>query len=193
VDTRATLGSLLVAAWLSSACNAASTDPKGDPDPAQPPAAADFAWDGVATRAHQDTPSSLRFPVPATGYRVTATHFDPATPPEKMKHELRIDQDRHEVVRIEVWNDSEALGLTAWFDKYLRFMVTPDAVVEASRAGRGNANAIVVRHPRSEQALARRSVVFAADGRILRVTSIDDADSRARAVFEHVLAGLEAD
>lgn len=187
------LGSLL-GAGLALACNVEPNDPKSDPQH-PPPAigAADFAWDGVHVRTHRDAPSALRFPVPVTGYRVTATHFDPATPPVKMKHELSLSQDRREVLRIEVWNDTEGLGLQAWFDQYLRFMATPDAVVETARAGRNRVDSIVVRQPRSEQALARRSVILALEGRILRVTSIDDADPTCSAIFDRVVDALETD
>ncbi len=187
----------LAASWLSG-CNAASPDPKADeateaPGAPEPVAASDFAWDGKTTRSHRDTASALRFSVPVTGYRVTSTMFDRSSPPIKLKHELRIEQDRREVVRIDIWHDVEALGLTAWFDKYLRFMATPDAVVDGSRAGRERVDAIVVRHPRSPQARAQRAVVLALEGRIVRVTSIDDEDPLARAVFDRVLDGLEAE
>lgn len=178
---------------LCCACNAASPDPKVDetqpPEPAA--AAADFAWDGVSTREHRDRSSGLRFALPVTGFRVTATHFDPSSAPIKLKHELRIEQDRREVVRIDVWHDTEALGLSGWFDKYLRFMATPDAAVEKSQAGRGQVDAIVVRHPRSYQAPAQRAVVLRLDTRIVRVTCIDDENPRSRAVFERVLERLE--
>jgi len=188
------LGRLLLAASICCACNAGGLDPKaneGDP-PANvsPP---DFAWDGVTTRPYRDAASGLRFAVPVTGYRVTSTRFDPNSPPIKMKNELTIEQDAREVVRIDVWHDSERLGLTAWFDKYLRFMTTPDAAVEAARAGRAHVDAIVVVHPRSPQALAQRSVVFDLQGRIVRVTSLDDDDPRTRAVFERVLDALDAE
>jgi hypothetical protein len=183
----------LLALWSCLACNAAAPDPKADEGepPAVGEAVADFAWDGVSTRSHRDVASALRFSVPITGHRVTSTQFDPSSPPIKLKHELRIEQDRREVARIDVWHDVEALGLTAWFDKYLRFMVTRDAIVERSRASRARVDAIVVRHPRSPQAPAQRAVVIELEGRIVRVTSIADEDSRARAVFDRVLDDLE--
>lgn len=186
----------LLLAGFACACTAGGTDPKESAAtgaPAPEVANADYAWDGVTRRSHRDRESALRFPVPVTGYRVTASHFDPSTPPIKLKHELVLEQDRREVVRIDVWNDSEGLGLTGFFDQYLRFMVTPDALVERTRATRRHAEAIVVRHPRSPHALSRRSIVVELDGRIVRVTSVDDDDSRSRSVADGVLDGLESE
>jgi hypothetical protein len=196
-----TLPVALLVAWSCLACNAASPDPKADdlqaaePSPAADGklAVADFDWDGVSTRPHRDQPSALRFAVPVTGYRLTSTEFDRSTPPIKLKHELLIEQDRREVVRMDVWYDAEQLGLAAWFDKYLRFMATPDAIVERTRAGRGGVDAILILQPRSPQARSQRAAVLALEDKIVRVTSIDDEDPQGRAVFDRVLADLEAE
>jgi hypothetical protein len=199
VYTRTALA--LLVAWSCFGCNAAGPDPKADelevfePGVAAPEkvAIADFDWDGVSTRPHRDEPSALKFAVPVTGFRVTSTEFDRSSPPVKLKHEIMIEQDRREVVRIDVWYDVERLGLAAWFDKYLRFMNTPAATIDRSRAGRRSVEAIVIVHPRSPQARSQRAVVLALDDRIVRVTSVDDEDAHGRAVFDRVLADLEAE
>jgi hypothetical protein len=185
---------VLLVAWsgLALGCEVQGNDPKADPVPAKV-GAADLDWDGVALRSHRDAPSALRFPIPATGYRVRATHFDPSTPPIKMKHEISILRERSEVIRVDVWNDSEGLGLNAWFEKYLRFMATPDATVETTRAGKVGASSIVVLQPRSEQATARRHVITEIDGRVLRVTVTDADDARAGAIFDRISADLEVE
>ena len=183
-----------LALYLVFGCNATAPDPKLDESaPPEPVAAADFSWDGQRTRAHRDRPSGLRFAVPVTGYRVTATHFTPRPAPDKLVHELRIEEDRREVVRIDVWHDSEGLGLSTWFDRYLRFMLTHDALLERGRAARADVDAIVIRHPRSPHATARRAVVLALEGRIVRVTTIDDGDPESRAVAAKLVAELEAE
>jgi hypothetical protein len=188
---RRALHPLWLTACLCLACNAAGPDPKTDETAVpEPVAAADFDWDGTSVRRHRDRKSGLAFAVPATGFRVTATHFAP-TSAGKLEHELRIEQDRREVARIDVWYDRDDLGLSAWFDQHLRFMVTPDAVVEKSRASRGRVETIVVRHPRSPHARARRAAVLWLDGRVVRVTSLDDDDPQVRAIFERVLEQLE--
>ena len=175
-------------------CNASAPDPKLDESaPPEPVGAADFSWDGQRTRAHRDGPSGLRFALPVAGYRVTATHFAPRPAPEKLVHELRIEQDRREVVRIDVWHDTERLGLSAWALRHLRFMLTHDAVVERGRAARPEVDAIVIRHPRSPHATARRAVVLALAGRIVRVTTIDDGDPESRAVAAKLVSELEAE
>ncbi len=177
-----------LAVLVSCACNAASVDPKDDPNEApRAPSAADFSWDGRSAHAFRDTSSGLRFLVPATGYRVTATHFERSTPPIKLKHEIKITAGRNEVVRIDVWNNVERLELSAWFDKYLRFMVTPETRVDLSSAGRRGVPAIVVEQPRSTQATARRAAVLQLGDRVVRVTCLDAEDSRARAVFDRAL------
>jgi hypothetical protein len=186
-----TLGSLLALAWLASACSVEGDDPKADPGGTPEVGAADFAWNGTAMRNHRDAPSALSFPVPVTGFRVTAMHFDPATGPIKMKHELTLSQDRREVIRIEVWNDTQQLGLDAFFDEYLRFMASPESVVERARAGRAGVDAIVVRQPRSEQSAPRRHTVFALDGQIVRVTAIDDTDPTTAKIYDRVTRNLE--
>lgn len=183
---------LLALLGLSQACNTSAPDPKAEEgEPPAEIAASDFGWDGVSVRDHRDTPSRLRFPIPVTGYRVTASHYDEKSPPIKLKHEILIEQERREVVRVDVWYDVEGRGLTAFFDEHLRFMVTPDAAVERTRVGKSQVDAIVVRHPRSPHAPAQRAVVLALDDRILRLTSLDDADTRTRAVFDPIVAGLE--
>lgn len=184
---------LLVICVTLAACNAGGLDPKEDPNEEAPLGAHDFAWDGLEMRAHRDNSAQLRFLVPATGYRVTATHFDPSTPPVKLKHSIVLAEERREILRIEVWNNVERLALRDWFDRYLAFTRPSDAIIEPARAGRGETEAIVVLFPRSPQALARRAAVFALGERIVRVTSIDDADPRAHALYRRVLHSLEAD
>ena len=104
-----------------------------------------------------------------------------------------IAADRREVLRIEVWENSEGLELNAWFDKYLRFMATPDASVEAGKAGHARADAILIRQPGSEQATPRSNAVFALGRRVLRVTCIDAGDPRSMAIFERVTGELDLD
>lgn len=185
-------GAVLLALGLCTACNAATPDPKAKEDePAAEVAASDFGWDGVSLREHRDAPSRLRFPIPVTGYRVTASHYPETTPPIKLKHEILLEQERREVARIDVWYDVEGRGLTGFFDEYLRFMATADASIERTKVGKRRVDAIVVRHPRSPHSPPQRAVVLALDDRILRITSLDDSDVRARAAVDPIVADLE--
>jgi len=184
--------SVLMLVCVIAGCEVQGEDPKADPVPPKV-GAVELDWDGVAVRSHRDAPSALRFPIPATGYRVRATHFDPSTPPVKMKHEISIIRDRYEVLRVDVWNDSEGLGLNAWFNRYLGFMATPSSIVETTRAGKAGETAIIVREPRSEQATARRNVIVEIDGRVVRVTQLDEDDARARSIFDGITRDLEVE
>lgn len=187
------LCTVLALAGLACGCEVQGNDPKADLTSPPSVGAADLDWNGSAMRSLRDAPSHLRFPVPATGYRVRATHFDPSTPPVKMKHEISIRRDRSEVVRIDVWRDSEGLGLDAFFEKYLRFMATSNSVVETARGGKAADDAIVIRQPRSEQATARRHLIVEIGDRVLRLTQIDADDSRARAIFDRIASDLEVE
>ncbi len=175
------------------ACNAGGVDPKESPNEEPSVGTSDFEWDGNEMRLHRDAPAGLRFLVPATGYRVTATHFELSTPPVKMKHSITLSEDRSEVLRIEVWDNVERLSLADWFQRYLDFMRAPDAVVESTHAARAGGDAIVILQPRSPQALARRSAVLALGPRVVRLTCIDDANPRFHALYERVFLSLEAD
>jgi hypothetical protein len=182
---------LLVA---SSCLGCDSAPPDTMPGGAEAPtgtAVSDVGWDGVSTRPYRDHASALRFPVPATGFVVTSTRFAPDSPPIKLKNQLVITRDRGDVVRIDVWVDSEHLGLRGFFDRYLQFMASPDAAVETTRAGSARETAILVRHPRSYQAPAQRHVVLAAGDEIVRVTALDDDDPGARAVFDRIALGID--
>jgi hypothetical protein len=177
--------------WLACACNVQGDDPKVDPREPREIGTQDYAWDGISMRQHRDRASATAFPMPATGFRVRATHFDAQTPPIKMKHEIELTRDGQDVIRIEIWNDTERLGLDGFFDKYLRFMVASGAEVETTHAGQSGAPAIVVRQPRSEQAAPRRHTVFEVDGRIVRVTAIDDTDPTTAAIYDRVTKNFE--
>jgi hypothetical protein len=183
-------GVLLALVALAIACSVEGNDPKVDPTRPAEVAASDFDWDGIATRSHLDRPTRLRFPVPATGYRVTATHFAPTSAPIKMKHQIALADGRRDVVRIEIWENSEGLDLNEWFSKYLGFMATADAVITPSRATATQVAAISVRHPGSEQSRPREHMIVALGSRVLRISVLDADDRRSKAIFTRIAREL---
>lgn len=174
------------ALWLSG-CNAgdAPSQATSAGEPAPSPAAA------ASPLVYAEATLGCRFTLPDMGLRAVTDHFDPATPPYKMKHSIAVTSPVGPVLRVDVWDDTEHLGLKAWFEKYLSFTVTPDAAVESRLLGKGGVPGIVVDQKRSPQSQAKRIAVFAQADRVFRVTCFDSEDAAALEAFQTVLGSFE--
>jgi hypothetical protein len=140
---------------------------------------------------HADPVADCRFSMPDYGLRAVAEHFDPALPPEKLRHTITLATPFAQVLRVDVWHNPDNLALQPWFDKHLGFSVASGATVLRTVAGPGRHEAIVVHQPRSPQSQARRIATFLAGGRVFRLTCLDGDDAAHVQVWQQVMDSFE--
>jgi hypothetical protein len=156
------------------------------------PVAAPPAWDGRTFRSYRDGPSGVGLEIPVLGYRLEARHFAGARPPQAA-HILTLSGGAGVAAVVDVWDDPAPGDVARWFDAHLGFMREPTAALVETTAGRDRARALLIEQPRSPQAAARRSAVFAAAGRVLRVTCPDAEDAQLAGGCARVLATITAE
>jgi len=169
---------------IAAACNGATADGAQQGEPVTVAASSALFADPVI---------GCRFAMPDIGLRVAAEHFDPSSPAQKMKHTIALSGPATQVLRIDVWQNTEGLALRAWFDKYLAFSVNPGATVQSRLVGRARTTAIVVDQKRSPQSQARRIVTFAVRERVFRITCFDSDDAISTDVLNKVLDTFEGE
>jgi len=144
-----------------------------------------------AKRTVSDAAAGLSFVLPELGLEVSAEHYDASAPPQKIKHSVVLSSVAGTVLRIDVWDDPERLGLRAWFDKYLSFTSLSASTLDRTSVGLQQLPAIVVDQLRSPQSQARRIVVLEHAGRVFRITCLNSEDETARQVLQEVLDSFE--
>lgn len=175
---------LLVAAALA-ACSTEAPPIAADPAPAQPAARAPLY--------HEPT-TRLRFPLAAEGVSVEARHHDPSLPPQKIRHSLRLLVGGRVAVLIDVWDNPAKLALRPWFEAHLAYLARSTTEVSERVVTRARVPGILLREPRSPQALSQRIAVFAAGDRVIRVTCLDDEGHPEHlAIFERVIDELSSE
>ena len=144
-------------------------------------------------RVHfEDSSVGIRFAMPDVGLHAETRHFDLATPPGKFKHSVTLSTLGRQRIRIDVWVNSEALPLQAWFDKYLAFTVTSGAKVQMRQIGESRGTAILVDQPPSPQSPARRLVAFAQGNKVFRFTCFDAGDTQSTEALDEILDSFDA-
>lgn len=171
---------------LIGACNGAGNDPAAPTDtrPLQ------FA----ATPLRFEDPSiGCRFALAGRDLRTRINHFDPTSPPHKIKHAIELDGIGGPLLRVDVWTRSDAEPLQTWFDQHLAFSVNAGATVEHRLVGKAGVEAIVVNQIRTPQSPARQIVTFALGQQIYRSTCYDREDPTSMLVLQTVLASFESE
>ena len=183
---------ILAAPILAAAC---STEPPANiGNHAEEPALA--AQPGAPAagelRFHSESLTRIRFPVLASGVTVDEMHYDPSLPAYKFKHQMRLATDSGPAVVIDVWDDPARPAVRAWFDQHLAGLVDAETRVSERPMARTRAAGILLRQPRSTQALSQAIAVFAVGAQIFRVTAIDyEGNPVARRLFDEVVEQLE--
>lgn len=141
--------------------------------------------------SYVDREAGCRFGYPA-GLHAVTDHFDPALPPYKIRHAVTLSNAEGPVLRVDVWVDSEGLGLQAWFDKYLSFTLADGVAATPLRVGATAMAGLVIDRPR-ERAPAQRIVALAHGDRIFRITSLDSDEPSSRGALHDVLDSFDAE
>ncbi len=138
----------------------------------------------------------LALPTPS-GVTVKVEHFDPTLPAYKFRHLLEMGTvEAPPSVFIEVWDNPTRQPLDDWFYENMQHLLHEETRVSHREVTTAHVRAIVLEQPRSEQAISLAFAIFAAEGRVYRV-SCTDADAELgnfnRGLFETVLADMEVE
>ncbi|APR87629.1 hypothetical protein A7982_12978 [Minicystis rosea] len=193
MDLRTKLGRIALLAAAPILALACSTEPPENiGTPAVEPASQPVEPAPGELRFHGEPLTRIRFPVLATGVSVDERHYDPSLPAYKFKHSFRLATESGTVVVIDVWDDPARPAVRAWFDQHLAGLVDAETRVSERPMSRAHASGILLRQPRSTQALSQAIAVFAVGAQIFRVTAIDyEGNPAARRLFDEVVDKLE--
>lgn len=145
-----------------------------------------------ALRPYVEPVTRVRFPFLAEGVTVEAEHHDPSLPAKKFRHTIHLRTASGPAVIINVWHNPSALPLRAWFDAHLAFLVGPSTRLHERPMARARVPGILLREPRSPQALSQAVGVFASGDQVFRVTCLDEeGNADNRRIFERVIEDLE--
>lgn len=180
--TAAQMGGLL----LLSACE----DSPGQT--VRPPAAAQArlkAADPAAQDRFRDARAGIGFEVPG-GLVVSAQHFDANGPAHEIRHIFNLSSPRQEVLSVDVWDNPEDLSLSRWFEQNLAFMRRGHAIISRATLSTHRVRGMIIQRPRSPQAYGQRIALFAAAGRVVRLTCQDQDDPAALKAFKEVVDSI---
>jgi len=138
--------------------------------------------------------TKLALPTPS-GVTVKVEHFNPNLPAYKFRHLFEMGTvEAPPSVFIEVWDNPTRQPLDDWFYENMQHLLHEETRISHREVTTANVRAIVLEQPRSEQAISLAFAIFAAEGRVYRV-SCTDADAELnnfnRGLFETVLANME--
>ena len=90
------------------------------------------------------------------------------------------------LVDVDVFDNFDKIGVSAWFQREMAFLRTPDSAVRSLTVTARRLPAVRIEQPRSPQA-PPRTIVLVRSGRLLvRITCQDASDPMALAAFESV-------
>ncbi len=142
----------------------------------------------TATPLISDTRAGVSFRAPA-GLDLEVEHFEPG-PAGQMRHRLVLSSRRTERLAIEMWHDPASLPVGQWFAEHLSFVRDGLERVSWRSVSAHRVRGMVLRRPRSPQALGQRMVIFARGGRVVRVICQDEDDAAALAAFRQVVSSI---
>lgn len=154
----------------------------GAPDP--------LPWDFHSWRRYEDPKAQLAFPVPLTQTLVESRHFT-GTSPGQMTDVITLSGPQGFELEIGVFRDAGALELEDWIASYAAFLKTADTTRLLWHATRAHLRAQLFEQPRDGQTWARRTAVFRAGNRIIKLSCLNKDDPRSEAEFETILEQLE--
>jgi hypothetical protein len=185
------VGALAAVAAGAGGC---ATEPPRDPQPVQEPRAEPIAPSlpvADAYRAHRDARAGCRFPVPVSGVRITARHFDPSGPTHQIRHQLTLSLRDSQAVRIDLWDDPQRRPVGLWLDQHLSFLLDESSSATTVRLTAWDLEGLILEQPGSPQAHPTTTALVAAGGRVYRITCLRAHEPRALALFERIVAELE--
>ena len=135
-----------------------------------------------------DARAGISFRGPA-GLDLSAEHFAPG-PPGQMRHRLSLSSRGTERLAVEVWRDPQSLPVGQWFARHLSFVRDGLEQVSWRNVSAHEVRGMVLRPPRSPQALGQRMAIFAHRGRVVRVVCQDEDHADALAAFQQVVSSI---
>jgi hypothetical protein len=132
-----------------------------------------------------------RFELPPGCY-ATARTLDSSGDPAKIAASVTVTCGGPEALRLDLWPARPGVTPSAWFDERLGFTLTPASTRTEAQVTRAKRPALVVEHPASGQAHARRVVVFEWARQVLVVTLQRADEPERRALLDQVLDTLAA-
>lgn len=138
---------------------------------------------------YADPASRWRLVVPK-GTQVRSTRFDPTTPAHKVKERFEVTGEGRLLVRVDIWDNPEALDASHWIDVNASYLRESGARLQDRTVGKKEARGIVVEQPASCQSASLLTAFFPVDQRMVAVTCANAEDPGARHAFDTVLDSL---
>jgi hypothetical protein len=148
-------------------------------------------WDGHSLRRYEDAVAGIAFSIPLTQTGVESRHFGAAVPAEQMSDVITLSGPEGAEVEIGIFANPARLSLTRFADAHLAHLFTLDRAEASVALTRARLPGRLIEHPRSGQQFTRRTALFAAGNRIVRITCVNAEDKRAAAVLAAVLDSFE--